>query len=63
MSMYASLVFEQSYGGSKAKALRPPSCMPCCSLSPRYRCAGAFAGTGSVNQHALVQAIGGAKTR
>ena len=63
LSLHASLVFEQSYGGvdgDSASAAELFALLSALSEVPIRQC---FAVTGSVDQHGLIQAIGGANEK
>jgi hypothetical protein len=56
LSLSASLVFEQSYGGVEGDSASSAELYALLSASPRLPCARSLAVTGSVNQHGEVQA-------
>jgi lon-related putative ATP-dependent protease len=63
MSLHASLVFEQSYGGvdgDSASAAELFALLSALAEVPIKQC---FAVTGSVDQHGIIQAIGGANEK
>jgi lon-related putative ATP-dependent protease len=63
LSLHASLVFEQSYGGvdgDSASAAELFALLSALSEVPIRQC---FAVTGSVDQHGIIQAIGGANEK
>ena len=62
MSLYASLVFETVTAESKATVPRLPNCMLYSALA-EVPVRQDLAVTGSVNQHGVVQAIGGGSMR
>ena len=59
MSLYASLVFEQSYGGVEGDSASSAELYALLSALSELPLRQDFAVTGSVNQHGEVQAIGG----
>jgi lon-related putative ATP-dependent protease len=59
MSLYASLVFEQSYGGVEGDSASSAELYALLSALAEVPLRQDLAVTGSVNQHGLVQAIGG----
>lgn len=59
MSLYASLVFEQSYGGIDGDSASSAELYTLMSALGELALRQDFAVTGSVNQHGVVQAIGG----
>ncbi len=59
MSLWASIVFEQSYGGVDGDSASSAELYALLSALANVPILQSFAVTGSVNQHGLVQAIGG----
>lgn len=59
MSLYASLVFEQSYGGVEGDSASSAELYALLSILAETPLRQDLAVTGSVNQHGVVQAIGG----
>ncbi len=59
MSLYASLVFEQSYGGVEGDSASSAELSALLSALAEMPLRQDLAVTGSVNQHGMVQAIGG----
>jgi predicted ATP-dependent protease len=59
MSLYASLVFEQSYGGVEGDSASSAELYALLSALAGVPVRQDLAVTGSVNQHGFVQAIGG----
>ena len=63
MSLYASLVFEQSYGGVEGDSASSAELYTLLSALSEAPLRQDLAVTGSVNQHGMVQAIGGANEK
>ena len=63
MSLYASLVFEQSYGGVDGDSASSAELYALLSALSEAPLRQDLAVTGSVNQHGMVQAIGGANEK
>ncbi len=63
MSLYASLVFEQSYGGVEGDSASSAELYSLLSALADAPLRQDLAVTGSVNQHGMVQAIGGANEK
>jgi predicted ATP-dependent protease len=63
MSLFASLVFEQSYGGIEGDSASAAELFALLSALAQVPLRQDLAATGSVNQHGAIQAVGGANEK